>query len=224
MINFKGSRFGKEIILTNVYWYLRYPLSYRDLEEMAKDRGLQIDHSSIQRWVVKFTPELEEAARKKIKTVGSSWRMDETYVRVNGKWKYLYRAVDKDGNTIDYLLAARLYKKAAKRFFKKSIACNGILEKINIDKSGSNKATIEDYNSESNTNIEIRQCKYLNNIVEQDHRFIKKIMRPILGFKSFWAAGITLSGIEIVRMIKKVQLKQLDNCFQNSFQQFFALA
>jgi putative transposase len=89
VINFKGSRFEKEIILTNVYWYLRYPLSYRDLEEMAKDRGLQIDHSSIQRWVVKFTPELEEAARKKKKPVGSSWRMDETYVRVNGKCEVL---------------------------------------------------------------------------------------------------------------------------------------
>ena len=92
MIDFKGSRFEKEIILTNVYWYLRYALSYRDLEEMAKDRGLAVDHSSIQRWVVKFTPQIEENFRKKKKPVGSSWRMDETYVKVKGQWKYLYRA------------------------------------------------------------------------------------------------------------------------------------
>ena len=136
--------------------------------------------------------------------------MDETYVKINGKWKYLYRAVDKDGNTIEYLLTAKRDRKVAKRFFKKSIISNGVPEKINIlcfaygilkdterfalrdcyflriDKSGSNKAAIDNYNSENNTDIEIRQCKYLNNIIEQDHRFIKKIMRPMLGFKSFW--------------------------------------
>jgi len=224
MIDFKGSRFEEEIILTNVYWYLRYPLSYRDLEEIAKDRGLVLDRSSIQRWVVKFTPQLEDVVRKKKRPVGASWRMDETYVKVKGKWKYLYRAVDKEGNTIDYLLTAKRDRKAAKRFFKKSIVGNSIPEKINIDKSGSNKAAIEDYNEDNKTDIEIRQCKYLNNIIEQDHRFIKKIMRPMLGVKSFWSASITLAGIEIVRMIKKGQLKNQDNCAMSSAQQFLALA
>jgi putative transposase len=223
MINFKGSRFEKEIILTNVYWYLRYSLSYRDLEEMAKDRGLEVDHSSLQRWVIKFTPQLEEIARKKKKPVGTSWRMDETYVKVNGKWKYLYRGVDKDNNTIDYLLTANRDKKAAKRFIIKSISSNGIPKIINIDKSGSNTAAIEELNKENKTNILIRQCKYLNNIVEQDHRFIKKIMKPMLGFKNFWAASITLAGIEIVRMIKKGQIKQQGNCNLRSAEQFFAL-
>ena len=150
--------------------------------------------------------------------------MDETYVKVKGKWKYLYRAVDKQGKTIDYLLTAKRDRGAAKRFFKKSISCNGVPEKINIDKSGSNKAAIEDYNKESNTDIEIRQCKYLNNIVEQDHRFIKKIMRPMLGFKNFWSASITLAGIEIERMIKKGQLKNQENYTLSSLQQFLALA
>jgi len=224
MINFKGSRFEQEIILTNVYWYLRYALSYRDLEEMATDRGLEVDHSSIQRWVVKFTPKLEESFRKKKRPVGSSWRMDETYVKVKGKWKYLYRSVDKEGNTIDYLLTAKRNLNAAKRFFKKSIKSNGTPEKINIDKSGSNKAAIEAINKENDTTIEIRQCKYLNNIIEQDHRFVKKIIRPMLGFKSFWSASITLAGIEVVRMIKKGQLLRQDNCTLNSYQQFLSLA
>jgi len=194
------------------------------LEEMAKDRGLEVDHSSIQRWVVKFTPQIENNFRKKKKPTGSSWRMDETYVKIKGKWKYLYRAVDKEGNTVDYLLTAKRDLKAAKRFFKKSIKSNEVPKKINIDKSGSNKAAIEAINEENGINIEIRQCKYLNNIIEGDHRFIKRIIRPMLGFKSFWSASITLAGIEIVRMIKKGQLLQQDNRAQNSYQQFLSLA
>ena len=173
---------------------------------------------------MKFTPQIEEGFRKKKKPVGSSWRMDETYVKVKGKWKYLYRAVDKEDNTIDYLLTAKRDLKAAKRFFKKSINSNGVPEKINIDKSGSNKAAIEAINNENETKIEIRQCKYLNNIIESDHRFIKRIIRPMLGFKSFWSASITLAGIEVVRMIKKGQLQRLDNYVLNSYQQFLSLA
>jgi putative transposase len=121
-------------------------------------------------------------------------------------------------------LTAKRDLKAAKRFFKKSIKSNGTPEKINIDKSGSNKAAIEAINEENKTKIKIRQCKYLNNIIEGDHRFIKRIIRPMLGFKSFWSASITLAGIEVVRMIKKGQLLQQDNCVLNSYQQFLSLA
>ena len=150
------------------------------------DRGIDVDHSTLNDWVVKFLPQLEVEFRKKKKPVGGSWRADETYIKVNGQWKYFYRAVDKEGNTIDFLLTAKRDLKAAKRFFKKAIKANGTPTKINIDKSGANKAGIEQCNKDNDSNIEVRQCKYLNNIIEQDHRFIKKIVRPMLRFKFFF--------------------------------------
>lgn len=223
MKKFRWAHFSSEIIMLNVYWYLRYALSYRDLEEMAKDRGLEVDHSTLQRWVVKYTPQVEINLRKKKKKVSGSWRMDETYVKVNGKWQYLYRAVDKEGNTVDYLLRARRDKKAARQFFNKAIHNNGVPDKINIDKSGSNKSAIDDFNEDNGTLIEIRQCKYLNNIIEQDHRFIKRLIRPMLGFKSFISAEITLAGIEVVRMLKKKQLIHKE-FLASSFEQFCWLA
>ena len=142
---------------------------------MALDRGVEVDQSTIHRWVVKFSPDLEKSVRKNKSSVGSSWRMDETYIKVKGQWKYLYRAVDKKVQTVDYLLIAKRDKKASKRFFKKAIKSNVIPEKINIDKSGSNAAAIKEYNKEEGINIEICQNKYLNNLVEQDHRFIKQL-------------------------------------------------
>ncbi len=122
-----------------------------------RERGVNIDHSTVQRWVIKYTGMLEDAFRKKKKTVGKSWRMDETYIKVNGKWCYLYRAVDKENNTIDFLLTRKRDKKAAKQFFIKAIENNGLPEKITIDKSGSNKTALKEYNAENNTAIEIRQ-------------------------------------------------------------------
>ena len=135
--------------------------------------------------------------------------MDETTIKVKGKWVYLYRAVDKYGETIDFLLCSRRDVNAAKAFFNKAITENGCPEKINIDKSGANTAGIKAINKENDTSIEIRQNKYLNNRIEGDHRFIKKIVRPMLGFKSFHSAKQTLSGIETVHMIKKGQLENV---------------
>jgi VCBS repeat-containing protein len=221
---FKGSHFPKCIVLQAIYWYLRYALSYRDIEELMLERGVHIDHSTIQRWVVKYTEMLEEAFRKKKKSVGTSWRMDETYIKIKGKWCYLYRAVDKENNTIDFLLTEKRDKKAAKRFFVKAIENNGVPAKITIDKSGANKAAIEAYNSENNTEIEIRQIKYLNNLVEQDHRSIKRIVRPMLGFKEFHSAGVTLSGIELVRMIRKGQMENQNDLRQTPAEIFYSLA
>jgi transposase-like protein len=132
--------------------------------------------------------------------------MDETYVRVKGAWKYLYRAVDKAGATVDFLLTARRDRKAAQRFLCKAIRHNGAPEKITIDKSGANTAAIESRNTEHKAGIQIRQVKYLNNIVEQDHRAIKRLVRPMLGFKSLWCAAVTLTGIEPMHMIRKGQL------------------
>ncbi len=170
MIDFKGHRFEKDIILLCVRWYLAYPLSYRNLKDMMLERGVEVDHSNIYRWVQKFTPQLEAAFRKGEKrAVGNSWRMDETYIKVKGQWKYLYRAVDKHGHTIDFLLTAHRDKKAALRFFKKAALQHGLPGKITIDKSGANAAAIEALKEETGQEIEIRQIKYLNNVVEQDH-------------------------------------------------------
>ena len=142
------------------------------------ERGIHVDHATINRWVIKYSPQLLEAFKSKKKTVHNSWRMDETYVKVKGKWYYLYRAVDKFGDTIDFLLSNNRTKKAARKFFNKAIKSSGIPEKIAIDKSGANKAGIDSINKKLKKDqlITIRQIKYLNNIIEQDHIFIKKLL------------------------------------------------
>ena len=203
-------------------WYLRYKLSYRDVEELMSERGVTVDHSTINRWVIRYSPELAIEARRHKRSVGISWRMDETYVKVRGQWKYLYRAVDKEGDTIDFLLTAKRDAKAALRFLRQAIRNNRMPEKINIDQSGANTAAIEAYNEEMGSSIEIRQCKYLNNIVEQDHRPVKQKMRAALGFKSFHSAHATLMGVELIRMIRKGQVRPIHG--GSEIDQFNALA
>jgi putative transposase len=225
MINFKGHRFEKDVILTCVRWYLAYPLSYRNLAEMMAERGVEISHSNIYRWVQKFTPHLDAAFRKgRKRSVGSSWRADETYIKINGQWRYLYRAVDRDGQTIDFLLTVHRDKAAAIRFFKKAIRQHGLPEKVTIDKSGANTAALEQIQKDTGAEIEIRQIKYLNNLVEQDHRAVKRIVRPMLGFKSFGSARTTLQGIELMHMIKKGQMKTVPGRELSVAEQFYALA
>ncbi len=150
--------------------------------------------------------------------------MDETYVGVEGQWKYLYRAVDKAGKTIDFLLRTKRDKVAARRFFDKAIGQNGSPETVTIDKSGSNLAALHAVNAERETPIKIRQVKYLNNVVEQDHRAIKRITRPTLGFKDFHCARVILSGIELMNMIKKGQMKCRGKTPLSAAQQFYSLA
>jgi putative transposase len=149
---------------------------------------------------------LEKEFSKRKKAVGKRWRMDETYIKVKGQWLYLYRAVDKQGNTVDFLLTKRRQRMSAQSFLIKAISNNRKPDLINIDKSGANKHAIRVYNKRSFSKIKIRQCKYLNNIVEQDHRFIKKRITDGLGFKEFESAKRALTGIEMVHMIKKDQL------------------
>jgi putative transposase len=198
-----------ELIMMFVYMKCRFSLSYRELEEMMQMRGAVIDHSTLQRWVRRFVRLSRDKVRARKRPVNGSWRMDETYIKLNGKWVYLYRAVDKEGNTIDFLLRAKRDAVAAKAFFRKAIKENGRPKKVTVDKSGSNKAALDYCNQEvtEEEKIEIRQIKYLNNIIEQDHRFIKKRTRPTLGFKSFQSAKATIDGIESVRMIQKGQIK-----------------
>jgi putative transposase len=193
----KRLHYPLDVILTSARWYVAYPLSLRHLEEMMAERGTSVDHSTVHRWALKLLPVLEKAFRNRKRPVGKIWRMGETYIRVKGEWKYLYRAVDKDGNTVDFLLRAHRDKTAARRYFEKSIAQNGVPETLTIDKSGANLAALEAINANRETPIKIRQSKYLNNLVEQDHRAIKRRTRPMLGFKTFRCARILLGGIEV---------------------------
>jgi putative transposase len=224
MLNFKGMRFPIDVILVCIRWYVAYPLSYRHLEEMMLERGVSVDHSSINRWAVRFLPLIEKMSRKHKRPVGSSWRMDETYIKVKGVWKYLYRAVDKQGKTVDFLLTVKRDMAAAKRFFDKAMGANGDPDKVVMDKSGANKAAIDAINAGRAVPIVVRQIKYLNNIVEQDHRAIKRVTRPMLNFKSFQAARSVLAGVELMHMIRKGQFA-IDAGADMSFaEQFYSLA
>src|SRR5438874_8212021 len=224
-ISFKGAHFPKEIILMGVRWYVAYPLSTRHVEELMEERGVDVDHSTINRWTIQYRPLLEEAFHHRKRPVWVSWRMDETYIKVKGQWRYLYRAVDKQGQTIDFLLTKERDEQAATRFLLKAIRRHGVPEKITIDGSAANEAAIKSYNAEHGTVIAIRKIKYLNNIVEQDHRGVKRVTRPLLGFKSFEAAQGTLAGIELMHMLKKKQLGvEAGDEGLTAAKQFYALA
>ena len=187
------------------------------------ERGTSVDHSTVHRWAIKLLPVLEKAFRRSKRKAGRSWRMDETYIKVRGQWKYLYRAVDKAGNTVDFLLRAHRDMAAARKFFDQAVERSGAPEKVTIDKSASNVAALEAMNVGRRKPIVVRQVKYLNNIVEQDHRAIKRRTRPMLGFKDFRCARILLSGIELMHMIRKGQIKSGGNG-QPPAQQFYSLA
>ena len=222
MLNTKRMRFPLDIILVCIRWYVAYPLSYRHIEEMMEERGVFVDHASINRWAIRFLPLLEKTFRKNKHPVGGSWRMDETYIKVKGIWKYLYGAVDKEGKTVDFHLTEKRDKVAANRFFEKAMRWNGDPDKVTMDKSGANKTAIDEINCDREIPIEVRQIKYLNNIVEQDHCFIKRIVRPMLNFKSFYSARNVLAGIELMHMIRKDQMTEEN---QMSFaEKFYALA
>ena len=224
MIDFKGSQFEREIILWGVRWYVAYPISYRQLEEMMSERGVAVDHATLNRWVIKYAPEFEKAFRHRQRPVGRSWRLDETYVKIKGNWAYLYRAVDKAGQTVDFLLTPQRDRAAAEAFLWKAMRRQGVPEKITIDRSGSNTTAIKRYNTTHKTAIIIRHSKYLNKIVEQDHRAVKRKVRPMLGFKSFWAACCTIAGIEVMHAIRKGQLVTIGNTSPTPAEQFYALA
>jgi transposase-like protein len=166
-VSFKGAHFPQEIILTAVRWYVAYPLSTRHVEELMRERGVHVDHATVNRWVIKYSPQLEEAFHRRKRPVQVSWRMDETYIKIKGAWHYLYRAVDKQGQTIDFLLTEHRDTEAALRFLKKAIRRHGVPKTITIDGSDANEAAIKCYNEEHGTHIIIRQVKYLNNMVER---------------------------------------------------------
>ena len=210
---FKKRHFERTIILVCVSWYIRYPLSYRNLEEMMVERGLKVDHSTIWRWVQRFAPEIEKRSRPCLKQTNDFYGVDEACIKVKAKWKYLYQAVDSKGNTIDFLLTAKRDKQAAKGFFRKILenSHHSTPRVINVDKNPTYPPAIEELKTESvlPENCNLRQCKYLNNIIEQDHRFIKRLVRPGLGFGEFHSAKRTLQGYEAMNMIRKGQIQEV---------------
>jgi transposase-like protein len=229
--SFKWKHYAGEIILLNVRWYLKYPLSYRNLKEMMAERGMEVDHTTIMRWVHQYSPEIEKKVRRYLKPTNDSWKMDETYIKVKGEWKYLYRAVDSDGNTIDFMLSAKRNKKAAKRFLKKALCSkhNQIPRVITVDKNPAYPPAVNELKNDRilPQNVNFRQIKYLNNMIEQDHRSIKRIVRPMLGFQSITTAIKTIKGIEIMHMIKKGQVDTLNQCVRaevNFINQLFGIA
>ena len=213
-----------EVMLVCVRWYAAYPLSLRQIEEMMAERGVVVDHATIHRWSIKMLPVLAAVFRRRERPAGTSWRMDETYVKVSGEWKYLYRAVDRAGHTVDFLLRGKRDLAAARRFFERAIDLHGVPEKITIDKSGANTAAIVGLCTDSGVDIEMRQSKYLNNLIEQDHRAIKRVVRPMLGFKSFHCARAIIAGIETMHMIKKGQLDFVKDRTSSAADKFYSLA
>jgi transposase-like protein len=211
---FKWRHFLPDIILLNVRWYCCYSLSYRDLEEMMAERGVEVDHSTINRWVLKFAPELDKRIRPFLNPTNDSWRVDETYIEIKGAWKYLHRAVDSMGNTLDFMLSAKRDGKAAARFFRKTLKANHTQTPrvVNVDKNAAYPKAVETLKKEKTLPkaVELRQNKYLNNVVEQDHRNIKRVVKPMMGFKSFNTARRTLRGIEAMNMIRKGQVSGIE--------------
>ena len=230
-IDFRYRHFKSEVIMMAMRWYLSYSLSYREVEELLLERGVKVDHSTVQRWVERYAGQLENIFRKKHKRYGSyvSWRMDETYIKLKGKWGYLYRAVDKDGDTIDFMFSETRAESDAFAFLKKAIGSHGLPEKVTIDKSGSNEAALILLNAYlmilglwPHFWVEDRQIKYLNNQIEQDHRFIKKRVKPMMGFKSRKSLESTIAGYELIHMLRKGQFEDAGN--MTVFEQFYALA
>ncbi|MEM6452391.1 MAG: IS6 family transposase [Cyanobacteria bacterium P01_D01_bin.105] len=211
---FKWRHFQSDLILLNVRWYLRYSLSYRDLEEMMLERGVQVDHTTIYRWVQAYSPELDKRCRPYLKPTNDSWRVDETYIKIKGVWKYLYRAVDSTGNTLDFMLSAKRDAKAAKRFLSKVLNASHTIEPrvITVDKNAAYPPAIEalkKYKALPKA-TKTRQIKYLNNTIEQDHRFLKRRVKSGLGFDSLNTAQLTIKGYEAMNMIRKGQIQDTE--------------
>jgi transposase-like protein len=206
---FKGRHFDRDVIVLCVRWYLSFKLSSRDLVQMMSERGIALAHTTILRWVQRYVPDFEKRWTQYARSVGGSWRCDETYIKVKGRWTYLYRAVDKQGRTVDFLLSERRDVAAAKRFFRNAIKNNGIPRVVTLDAYAASHRAIGELKSVGTLprRVRIRSSKYLNNVVEQDHRRIKQRIRPMLGFKRFDTAAVAITGIELAQKIKKHQFK-----------------
>jgi transposase-like protein len=193
--------------------YLQFPISYRDLELMLRDRGVSVDHTAIYRWIQASAVELEKRLRPHLRPTNGSWRVDETCLKVKGRWVYLYRAVDSRGQTIDFRLSAKRDAAAARRFFRKALARSNTVNPltITVDRNAAYPKAVADLKRDKRLwrFSKLRQIKYLDNIVEQDHRRIKRLVRPGPGFKRFRTAWHTVVGYEALAMMRKGQVKRI---------------
>jgi transposase-like protein len=230
---FKGRHFDRSVILLCVRWYLAYNLSLRNLEEMMAERGISVDHATVHRWTVHYAPLLLEQFNRRKRSVTSRWHMDETYIKVRGRWMYLYRAIDSNGDTIEFWFSERRNLTAAKRFLRKALKRHGRPERIVIDGSQTNREAIlscdtrdrlQDRSRRKLKPIRIRQSRYLNNRIEQDHRATKRRVRSMLGIKSMASAWAILSGIEMIHMMRKGQAKYAHSVQPSLAEQFDLLA
>jgi transposase-like protein len=208
---FRGVRFPAAVVLWAARWYLRVPVSDRDLERMLADRGVEVDRVGLYRWVQRFAPELEKRLRRHLRPCRGPWHVDETFVRVGGGWRYLYRAVDGTGQTIDFLLSATRDKKAAERFLRRALRRENTRNprEVVADRlKGYPGATREmRRDGELWRFVRHRRGRWLNNLVEQDHRRVERRTRPVLGFQSFWTARRTLAGVEAMAMVAKGRVR-----------------
>jgi transposase-like protein len=231
---FKGRHFERWVILLCVRrWYLSYSLSLRNLEEMMAERGISVDHATIHRWAVHYAPLLLKRFNQRKRAVTGRWHVDETYIKVRGQWRYLYRAIDNHGDTIEFWFSERRNLPVAKWFLRKALKHHSRPGRIVIDGSQTNKEAILLCDAESRLQdrswrrlkpIRIRQSRYLNNRIEQDHRAIKRRIRPMLGFQSTATARVILGGIEMVHMMRKQQAKYACNLRPSLAEQFHLLA
>ncbi len=210
---FKGRQFTAEVILWAARWYLMFPVSYRDLELMLADRGVEVAHTTLFRWTQSCAPEIEKRIRPDLRASNGSWRVDETYVKVKGRWMYLHRAVDSRGQTIDFLLSAKRDAAAAKRFFRKALGQPHTANPrtITVDRNPAYPRAVAELRNDGELwrASRLRRAKFLNNIVEQDHRRPKRLVRPGLGFGGFHTARRTLAGYEAMAMVRKGQVRNI---------------
>ncbi|MBD2749558.1 IS6 family transposase [Microvirga sp. BT688] len=230
---FKGRHFDRSVILLCVRWYLAYNLSLRNLEEMMAERGISVDHATVHRWVIRYSPELLKRFDVRKRSVSRKWHLDETYIKVRGRWMYLYRAIDSNGDTVEFWFSERRDLIAAKRFLRKALKRHGRPERVVIDGSQTNREAIlscdtadrlQDRTRRDLKPIRIRQSAYLNNRIEQDHRAIKRRVRPMLGFQTIDSARTILGGIEMIHMMRKQQAKYACNLHPSLAEQFEILA
>ena len=196
---FAGFRFPPEVILLSVRWYLRYSLSYRDLEELLAERGIEVDHVTLFRWVQRFTPELIDAARPSRHAAGDRWFVDETYVKVNGVWRYVYRAVDQHGQVIDVLVSRHRDIASARRFFTASLAAHVAPVEVITDRAAALTNVIEELIPAAFHNTE----QYENNRCEGDHGRLKARLRPMRGLKTDRTASVVIRGHAFIQNLRR---------------------
>jgi transposase-like protein len=230
---FEGRHFDQSMILLCVRWYLAYNPRLRNLEEMMAERCISVDHATIHRWVVCYSPELLNRFNLRRRSVTKRWHLDKTYIKVRRRWTYLYRAIDSNGDTVEFWFSEQRNLTAAKRSLRKALKRHGRPERIVIDGSQTNREAILACDTESRLRdrsgcklkpIRIRQSQYLNNRIEQDHRAVKRRVRPMLGFKSVASARVILGGIELVHMLRKQQAKFVYSQQLSLVEQFERLA